>query len=95
MIHILEVSPAMTPAALRKLARKYAMTGGVEIVLQQNLGLADMERLFEIHAPEVERYPRGTALRRSNNGARILMLVREESAASPELRSRIEALLAD
>ncbi len=54
-ITVLEVGPEHTLPALKKLVRRYAMTGGVEIALRQDLVGHELDILVDRFLPELEK----------------------------------------
>ena len=93
MIHLLEVTSDMTPPQLKKLSRRYAMTGGYEIALKGNQSQSDLEKLVEIYGPELANYSRSDARFRTNNAYRILYLIYNVDCASSELKDKISIIL--
>ena len=93
MIHLLEVGPELSQAQLRKLSRRYAMTGGYELALKSDLTVPELGELVDKYIPELGAYSPDSALRRSNNAYRILKLVVEYPGTPADLRERVEPLL--
>ena len=89
-IHLLEVKPDMSLRELKKLSRRYAMTGGYELSLPSDLQLADIEKMQALYLPELSEYPSGSAARRSCNAYRILQLLSEHENCPQSLRGSIE-----
>ena len=77
MIHLLPVSSEMSPALLRKEARKLAMQGGYELVLADGVPAQELERIAAVYLKELESYafPQGDSRWRSNIAARVLALI--------------------
>ena len=93
MIHLLEVSPKLTVKELKKLARRYAMTGGYELALAKNLTVSDLRSLFSIYQEELLAYSDNNTERRSSNAYRILKLVSESDLIDTNLRDQIDRVL--
>ena len=93
MIHLLEVSPDLSTAELKKLARKYAMTGGYEISIKPNLTIDELTELVERYSQELESFDKGTSNWRSSNAYRILSLIMHIDAIPDDLHLRIRQLL--
>lgn len=92
-IHLLEVGPDDTPEGVAKLARRFAMTGGVEIALRRELSGPDLTKITDRFLPQLEEFPPGSAKRRSNHAFRILKLVSEHELADAELQKKLAEVL--
>lgn len=93
MIHLLEISPELSPAQVKKISRRYAMTGGYELVLQPGLTSIELERLVDLYLPIALEYDRSDARFRSNNAYRILKLVSAAGALSARRQAELESSL--
>ena len=93
MIHLLEVHPAMSLAELKKLSRRYAMTGGYELSIKDGLEASDLEALIELMAPEVKCFQKLNSEMRSSNAYRILQLVLEHPCVDTVMVKQVEKLL--
>jgi len=93
MIHLLEVSADLAPAQLKKLARRYAMTGGFEINLKEDLTEPDLDRLIELYLPELEKYQGTSAERMNSIAASVLRLVQQHSLLSECSLERLRIFL--
>lgn len=87
------VSPEISIKELKKLSRRYAMTGGYEVALKPDLSERDLERLVEMHVPELAAYNKNSSRYRTNNSYRILSLINESPAAGEKLRERLASVL--
>ena len=93
MIHILEISPKLEIEQLKKLSRRYAMTGGYELSLEQGLSADDLELLFERYSVELKKYTPGTSAWYSNNAFRVLDLLRSDLKTSEKVRDKVNEFL--
>lgn len=75
MIHELIIKPDSTPKSLRKEARKLAMTGGYEVILASDLTPQDLEKLYTLFSPELDKYPAGEASYKNSLAYRVLDLI--------------------
>lgn len=83
----------MSLKEIKKLARRYAMTGGYEIELSQDLSDEQINQLAEIHIPELANYQKGNSTFRSNNSFRILEIIYANPSIRPELSEKIKEIL--
>lgn len=90
MIHLLVVSPNQTPEQIAKLARRYAMTGGYEVALADNLDDKALEKLIDIYLPFLEQRSKQSMKYRSSNAYRILSLVSKAPEINSESRTRLK-----
>jgi hypothetical protein len=93
MIHLLEVHPELSLKELKKLSRRYAMTGGYELVLRPGLNKKDLNTLLTLYRPELKSYQSATSKFKSSNAFRILLLVKKHPCADTELIDIIDSLL--
>lgn len=95
MIHSLEIDKSTTPKGLKKLARRYAMTGGYELKLSPELSLKDVERLAQAFLEELTSYSefRGSARFKASNPYRVLLLILGRGDLSPALAKEIASKL--
>jgi len=93
MIHLLEVDPSLTPAALNKLARRFAMTGGVELTLRPGLSADDLRSLVDIYLPQIEKFHGRNSEIRSSHAYRILTMVKEHPCVQKAARDVVESFL--
>ncbi|MCB9030268.1 MAG: hypothetical protein H6619_04390 [Deltaproteobacteria bacterium] len=93
MIHLISVGPDLTPKEVSKLARKYAMTGGVEFGLNQELSALDLENLAQLWMKELSELDLDLHRKKTSNAGRILDLISESVLCPAELRFRIRGLL--
>ena len=75
MIHLLEIDPDLEVAQLKKLSRRYAMTGGYEITLKQGLTTEDISVIARRFIPELDTSARGSSAYKTSNAYRILSLI--------------------
>ena len=95
MIHLLEITSELTPPQLRKLARRYAMTGGYEMSIAKGVDKGGLVKIFEMYKseiPAVSEEMRDSHYR-SSNSYRVLRLVCEHEQAPSDLKIEIEKLL--
>ena len=88
-IHLLLVGPDTEPKALKKQARKYAMTGGYELALQEGLSDADLVEVFQLYVTELEQYPEELAP--TSNPYRVIRLVLQSERLEPATRAAFES----
>lgn len=93
MIHTLEISPEMSLKEIKKLARRYAMTGGYEVLLAEGLKTVDLFKLFETHAEELKLYSPKSSTYRSNNSYRVLALIKKHPLVTRELISKLNDII--
>ena len=93
MIHLLEVGPEHSPAEVKKLLRRYAMTGGVELSLKPNLDAAQLETIVQNFTAELAEQPLGSAERRASSAYRILELACKNPLLLEPSRASIDSLL--
>ena len=93
MIHTLKIVGDLDPTALKKLARKLAMTGGYELSLAKGLSENEQITLIDWYLPLALEYPRDQAVFRSNNAFRILKLLYESDQITPPLKSLLDQKL--
>lgn len=89
-IHILEVGPETPPVVLKRLARRFAMTGGYELSLQSGLSEKQLIELVELYLPEAQSYPRQDLRYKSNNAYRVLKLLKECENLPAEWRELLD-----
>lgn len=95
MIHLLQVSPKLSLKELKKLSRRYAMTGGFEIGLDPEITQEQLKELAEIHLPELQNYSKASATYRSNNSYRILALIQSHPLVQSEVHDMIKEIISD
>ena len=95
MIHLLEVSPEITVQELKKMARRFAMTGGYELALKNGLSSHELKNLSEIHILDLKNYKKGTSTYRSNNSYRILKLILSHPKTAHDTQEKISSLISD
>lgn len=88
-IHLLELVPGQSAAEARKLQRRYAMTGGVEISLKSDLTAKDLKEIAQVYLSEIQKFVPGTSEYRSNLAARALTLLLNHPRIAPEDKARI------
>lgn len=93
MIHLLEVYPELSLKELKKLSRRYAMTGGYELALRPGLNKKDLNVLLSLYSPELKSFQPTTTRFKSSNAFRILQLVKKHPCADTELIDIIDSLL--
>lgn len=93
MIHLLTINPELTVKEVQKLSRRYAMTGGYELALEENLTAADLKCLFERYLPVLQEYDPQSSRYFSSNAYRILSLVHRHSELPEEIRNMLESLV--
>ena len=93
MIHLLEIGPEHSPAEVKKLLRRYAMTGGVELSLKPDLDEAQLETIVQNFTAELEKQPLGSAERRASSAYRILELACRNPRLMAPTRASIDSLL--
>lgn len=90
-IHIIEVGIDTPPAVLKRLARRYAMTGGYELSLRADLEEKQLIELVQLYLPELESYAKQDLRYKSNNAYRVLKLLKESQNLPGEWRDLLEA----
>jgi hypothetical protein len=98
MIHLLEVSPTISPQQLKKLSRKYAMTGGFELALKQDLSATELELMSKIYIQELLENKKNSpqysdSKCKSSNAFRILKLIIDHVNVSEESKLDIAKAL--
>lgn len=88
-IHILALEEVTQPAELYKLARRYAMTGGYEIVVGDNLTTDELTRLVDIYSGELMRYPAGTSARQASLAYRLLSGIKLHKNCTSQLEKQV------
>ncbi|RMD86342.1 MAG: hypothetical protein D6808_03575 [Candidatus Dadabacteria bacterium] len=78
MIHTLTITPDKDPNAVKKEARKLAMTGGYEIELLPDLPKDSLLTLYQIWSEELKRESFSGLRRKSCISYRVLSLVKKE-----------------
>ena len=91
MIKALEIDCSIDPPRLKKLARRYAMTGGFELVLKEGLSADELEQISNTFIAEVRSSDLSPARRRTANAYRVLDLIRSHPLVRPELVVVIQA----
>ena len=82
MIHLIEVSPEITPDKLKKLSRRYAMTGGFEISIKEGISSEELYEIVDIYLPELSDIP-------TSNANRILSLIYTHPLVDNGVRERL------
>ena len=95
MIHLLEVGPTLTVADLKKLSRKYAMTGGYELSVPHGLSKQALVAIATTFGPELELFESKNSAYYASNAFRILSLILEHPLADEEVRSFVTKFLTD
>lgn len=75
MIHLLKIGPASTIQEIKKLARRYAMTGGYEVELEDDLSqvqLLELRRVYEAELDLIELAKKKTSI-----AGRVIGLLQE------------------
>ena len=93
MIHLLSVGPELTLKQLSKLSRRYAMTGGYELSLEEGLSTEDLSVLIERYIPVLEEYDKEEARYHSSNAYRILNLVSKHPQLSESQEAQLSSYL--
>ncbi len=93
MIHLLEVGPELDLKSLKKLSRKYAMTGGYELALRQDLTPEQALELYELHLKALSDYSTESSTYFTNNSYRILILLSTAELLPEELCTKLIQLL--
>ncbi|RME58378.1 MAG: hypothetical protein D6780_06840 [Candidatus Dadabacteria bacterium] len=94
MVKTLIVSPETEPAKLLRLARRYAMTGGVELSLRENLSKEELRQMFNIYKPLIEKMPKSPPSHFKNSiPFKILKLIVENPNSEDSLKAQIANLL--
>lgn len=85
MIHLLEIDPSLSLQEVKKLSRRYAMTGGYELSLAKGLTVADLLELVRLFGPELRLYQSADSQYVASNAFRIISLVRNHPCADIEV----------
>lgn len=89
MIHLLTVTPSMSAAELRKLARRYAMTGGYELALPETLEESEVNQLIERYREDMKRYVSEPVKLRTCNAYRVLRMLYDHPQVSAEKKGEL------
>lgn len=93
MIHLLEIGPELDLKKIKKLARRYAMTGGYEVALRDGLSADELLQLIDLHLPEALQLDPNDLRFQASNAYRVLKLVRAHPDLSSEAASRLDEQL--
>lgn len=93
MIHLLLIKPDMEPKAVLKLARRYAMTGGFEVQIEDNLSEADLLKIVGTFSSMLDNYPKNDLRWKTSIAYRVLGQIRECRNASNELKQKVAVLM--
>lgn len=93
MIHSLIIDSAMDLRQLKKLTRKYAMTGGVEFELGSELAQENIPELIKELREDLMRYADEPLRRKTSTAFRVLDLFSQDERFSADFREGIRLLL--
>ncbi len=89
MIHELSIDGESDPKNVAKLARKFAMTGGVRFSLSAELAASDLEVLVARFLPEALALDPKSKTFETSHAYRILELIAQSHDCPPALQKRI------
>jgi hypothetical protein len=93
MIHLLEISPEISVQTTKKLARRYAMTGGYEICLKNDLTTQQLADLVQLYKLEIKSFSKINSHIKNSLAFRILKLVSLHSLTDRAIREELRSLL--
>lgn len=93
MIHLLEINLALSAKEVSKLARRYAMTGGYEIALAQELSDDELSRIASLWKDELKGMNVPVNEMRTSNAYRILSLIRDDIRTPQVTRQELSQIL--
>ena len=89
-IHNLEIGPDVTPTVLKKLSRRYAMTGGYELSLRPGMSSVELGSLADTFMAELSEYSPQDMRYKTCNAYRILRLLGEMAELPQECLERLD-----
>lgn len=93
MIHTLEITPELDVKQVKKLSRRYAMTGGYQLKIKDDLNTKELDLIAERFLVELREYPFQTSEYRACNAYRILRMVLERGGDLLESSQQLKEAL--
>ncbi len=93
MVHLLEISPELSVAQVKKLALRLAMTGGYELTLKADLSTAELRELALRYIEVLKEYQADNSEKRASNAYRILTLIQRHELTDTDTKLELQTLL--